>query len=81
MVMGYSMFSMMTLRTELGQPCCWGRAESIGEDPVAVVPEGDAPPDITGDRRLTLAPVVGLTYMYSWTIKLYKEDGTCAYTA
>lgn len=80
MVMGYSMFSMMTLRTELGQPC-WGRAESIGEDPVAVVPEGDAPPDITGDRRLTLAPVVGLTYSWTITLYMYKEYGTCAYTA
>ena len=50
---------MMTLRTELGHPCCWERAESMGEAPVAVAPEGDAPPDITGDSRLTLVPAVG----------------------
>lgn len=56
------MFSMMTLRTELGQPCCWGCVGSIGELPAAADPEGDAPPDITGDSRVTLVPIALVVY-------------------
>ena len=71
-MIGYSMFSIMTLRTELGQPCCWGTVVFVMVVPVAVstreaaeeavVPVGEAPPATVGVIRLKLVIPAELVY-------------------
>ena len=65
------MFSIMTLRTELGQPCCWGIevlvmvapvAVSTREAAEAVAPVGEAPPATAGVIRLKLVIPAELVY-------------------
>ncbi len=66
------MFSIMTLRTELGQPCCWGTVLVVMVAPVAVstreaaeeavAPVGEAPPAAVGVIRLRFVIPAELVY-------------------
>lgn len=63
------MFSMMILRTELGQPprCCWGLAPPDSRR-AAEAEEGDTPPAMPGLISVEFEPAI------PWTMKKLQHS-------